>query len=198
MIHELCGGSGVSINAFERCQKFQLCVLGLFPIFQWLINLERTPPATRNLLTIERLQGWSMLLYYPLEHLSYLGSHGIIPSSFTLPVTLLPSKQKKVTLDPVVLSRWSCRFWASYVLLQFFHLFEDRKLLLQRRASMRRAKNTGLTKEEKEEMMQRWDTFWSELVVNLSYLPLTIHWRVIYFLLAQWLGLLTPVFDIGL
>ena len=188
----------MSMNSFERCQIVFNNYLGLFPIFQWLINLERTPPATRNLLTIERLQGWSMLLYYPLEHLSYLGSHGIIPSSITLPITLLPSKQKKVTLDPIVLSRWSCRFWATYVLLQFFHLFEDRKLLLQRRASMRRAKNTGLTKEEKDEMMQRWDTFYSELVVNLSYLPLTIHWRVIYLLLAQRLSLLTPVSDIGL
>ena len=28
-------------------------------------------------------------------------------------------------------------------------------------------------------MRQRWDAFWSEVVVNLGYFPLTIHWYVI-------------------
>lgn len=43
---------------------------------------------------------------------------------------------------------------------------------------MRKAKASGLSAEEKEEMEQRWDAFWSEVVVNLGYLPLTIHWFV--------------------
>lgn len=149
---------------------------GILPIFQWLKTIENTPPATRKLLTIERLQGWSMLFYYPLEQLSYLSCHGIVPTSFTIPSSIFSTKKRKITVNPDILSLWSCRFWAVYVILHIFHLIEDRKLLRQRHASIRKARGTGLSKEEREEMTQRWDAFWSEVVINLGYLPMTIHW----------------------
>jgi len=144
----------------------------LLPIFQWLIGLERKPQPTRNLQVIERLQGWAMLGYYPLEHWSYLISHGIIPARIRNPV----SGKKTVGLDARVLGRWSCRFWALYVLLQFAHLGEDRQLLGSRQKALRKARGTGLTGLEKQELRQRWDDWWSEVVVNIGYLPLTIHW----------------------
>ncbi|EAU83106.1 hypothetical protein CC1G_11632 [Coprinopsis cinerea okayama7 len=151
---------------------------GLLPIFQWLISLERSPPATRTLLTIERLQGWSMLAYYPLEHLYYLVSHGIIPSTITSPLSLFSSKPKKIKLDAGKLSLWSTRFWAVYVFLHFAHLIEDRKLLIQRQRALRKSKANGLSAEEKKDIRNRWDAFWSEVVINLGYLPLTIHWSL--------------------
>lgn len=156
-------------------------LIGLLPIFQWLISLERSPPATRTLLTIERLQGWSMLAYYPLEHLYYLVSHNIIPSTITSPLSFFSSSKtaKKLKLDANKLSLWSTRFWALYVLLHFAHLIEDRKLLIQRHKALKMSKGgAGLTKEEKKEMGERWDAFWSEVVINLGYLPLTVHWYV--------------------
>lgn len=153
-------------------------IWGLLPIFQWLISLERSPPSTRNLLTIERLQGWSMLAYYPLEHLWYLLSHEIIPSTVTSPLSLFSSKIKKVKLDADRVGMWSCRFWALYVVLHFAHLVEDRKILQQRQLMMKKAKGTGLTQTEKQELKQRWDAFWSEVVINVGYLPLTIHWSL--------------------
>ncbi|KAF8910563.1 hypothetical protein CPB84DRAFT_1672521 [Gymnopilus junonius] len=174
-------------GAAQSCAKFDSLlgdsrtlwrIWGLLPIFQWLISLERTPPATRTLLTIERLQGWSMLAYYPLEHLYYLLSHGIIPRKILSPASFFSSKKKLIHLNPGKLSLWSCRFWAVYVVLHFAHLIEDRKLLKQRHNSIRKAKGTGLTREEKMEMQQRWDAFWSEVVINLGYLPLTIHWSL--------------------
>ena len=152
--------------------------IGLLPIFQWLISLERSPPATRTLLTIERLQGWSMLGYYPLEHLYYLVSHGIIPSTIRSPLSLFSSKPKLIKLDAGKLSLWSTRFWAAYVLLHFAHLWEDRKLLIAKGRALKRASKGGLSREEKLEMRNRWDAFWSEVVINLGYLPLTIHWCV--------------------
>ncbi|KAF5342008.1 hypothetical protein D9611_001948 [Ephemerocybe angulata] len=156
---------------------------GLLPIFQWLISLERSPPATRALLTIERLQGWSMLAYYPLEHLSYLLSHNIIPSTLPSPLSLFSSspsgKKKLIKLDAGKLSLWSTRFWAVYVFLHFAHLWEDRKLLIQRGRALKKARGgSGLTVEERRDMSGRWDAFWSEVVVNLGYLPLTIHWSL--------------------
>ncbi|KAF9036238.1 hypothetical protein BJ165DRAFT_1354867 [Panaeolus papilionaceus] len=153
-------------------------IWGLLPIFQWLISLERSPPATRKLLTIERLQGWSMLAYYPLEHLYYLVSHNIIPSTLPSPTTIFSSKKKRINLDANTLGIWSTRFWALYVFLHFAHLWEDRKLLKQRQTSLRKAKGTGLTQAEKSELGQRWDAFWSEVVINIGYLPLTVHWSL--------------------
>ena len=171
------GEYGVNRPSFPvKIQILTSYHLGLLPIFQWLISLERSPPATRNLLTIERLQGWSMLAYYPLEHLYYLGSKGIIPSSIPSPFSIFSEKKRRLALDPNKLGLWSCRFWAVYVVLHFAHLVEDRKLLKQRHSSIRKAKGTGLTSEEKKEMAQRWDAFWSEVIINLGYLPLTIHW----------------------
>jgi hypothetical protein len=172
---ELSGESGVRIF-HAHLQSNNLILSGLLPILKWLISLERSPPATRNLLTIERLQGWSMLAYYPLEHIYYLGSHGIIPTVIVSPFSLFTSKRRKLSLDLNTLGLWSCRFWAVYVVLHFAHLLEDRKLLKQRHNSLRKAKGTGLTPAERLEIRERWDALWSEVVINLGYLPLTIHW----------------------
>ncbi|KAF8239610.1 hypothetical protein L208DRAFT_1385588 [Tricholoma matsutake] len=153
-------------------------IWGLLPIVQWLVSLERNPTPTRRLLTIERLQGWSMLAYYPLEHLSYLSSHGIIPSTVPTISSLFSSTAKYMKLDPNILGIWSCRFWAIYVVLQFAHLREDRKLLLQQQRTLRKGKGTSLSLAERQELQQRWDSYWSELIANIGYLPLTIHWSL--------------------
>lgn len=148
--------------------------LGLLPIYQWLTSLERMPPPTRKLLTIERLQGWSMIAYYPLEHLYYLCAHSILPSTFSLPLS-----KKRISLDINWLGLWSTRFWAVYVLLQFAHLREDRQLLKMQERSLSRAKGKGKAGDdiaEKAEIEKRWDALVNELVVNVGYLPLTIHW----------------------
>ena len=123
------------------------CAPGLLPIIQWLTSLERNPPPTRQLHTIERLQGWSMLCYYPLEHVYYLLSHSIIPSQFARPsfFSLFSSKTAEpkdstINLNAGEISRLSVRFWALYVFLQFAHLREDRKLLMQRERALGKSK----------------------------------------------------------
>ncbi|KAG5647339.1 hypothetical protein DXG03_000407 [Asterophora parasitica] len=152
-------------------------IWGLLPIIQWLVSLERNPQPTRNLLTIERLQGWSMLGYYPLEHISYLLSHGLIPATIPSLASLISSSAKPIKLNSGKLGMWSTRFWALYVLLQLAHLREDKKLLQLRQRNLRKAK-VALTPTEKQELKQRWDSYYSELITNLAYLPLTIHWSL--------------------
>jgi len=162
-----------------------LCnIWGLLPIIKWLTSLERNPPPTRKLLTIERLQGWSMLAYYPLEHLYYLLAHSIIPPQIPLPSVsrLWPSstgeaKQESIHLNAGIISRVSTRLWAVYVFLQLLHLQEDRRLLKAKERALSRSK-TVAAQVEKEELRKRWDALWSEVVVNLSYAPLTIHWSL--------------------
>jgi hypothetical protein len=154
-------------------------IWGLLPIFQWLISLERNPPPTRNLLTIERLQGWSMLAYYPLEHIYYLCSHGIIPSSIPSFSSLFSSTGKRIPINADAIGIWSCRFWALYVMLQFAHLQDDRKLLQLRERSLSKAKGKApAIAGELEELRKRWDSYWNELIANIGYLPLTIHWSL--------------------
>ena len=118
-----------------------------------------------------------MLAYYPLEHLYYLRSHGILPSTIASPLSLFPS----VKLDANKLAKWSSRFWMLYVVLHFAHLKEDKKLLEERQRSLRKGKGTGLSAAEKQDMCQKWDTFWSGVMTNLVDLPIAIHWYVTVF-----------------
>jgi len=118
-----------------------------------------------------------MLAYYPLEHLYYLRSHDIIPSSVPSPFSLF-SRTKRIKLDAGKLGMWSCRFWAFYILLHFAHLMEDKKLLEARQRTLRKGKGTGLNTEEKQDMYQKWDMFCSEVVTNLAYFPFSLHWSL--------------------
>jgi hypothetical protein len=131
-----------------------------------MISLERAPPPTRRLHTIERTQGWSMLFFFPLQHLSFLRTNDLIPS--TLP--------PRITNDRT-LSLWSTRFWMAYVVLQLAHLREDRTLLVKRqRALDKLSSREKLQPQERVEIARRWDAWYNELAVNLSFLPMTIHW----------------------
>ncbi|KAJ4483359.1 hypothetical protein J3R30DRAFT_3447942 [Lentinula aciculospora] len=146
---------------------------GLLTIIKWMVSLERNAQPTRKLLNIERLQGWSMFGYYPLEHLSYLVSHDILPSRSNIDLSPFITKKIKVELDASKMGLWSVRCWAFYVALQFVHLREDRKLLQARYHALRRA---GLKPSEKQEMQKRWHAYWSDLLVNLANFPLALHW----------------------
>ena len=115
-----------------------------------------------------------MLAYYTLEHVSYLCSHGILSS--TLPSILARSSSQSFAVNSKTLAMWSTRFWAVYVLLQFAHLREDRKLLQLRQRCLRKGRGTGFTPAGKRDLHHRWDAHWSDLIANLGYLPLTIHW----------------------
>ncbi|KAJ7717736.1 hypothetical protein DFH07DRAFT_861003 [Mycena maculata] len=150
---------------------------GLLQIFQWLISLERTQQPTRNLLTIERLQGWSMLGYYPFEHLCYLRIHDVIPATVPSPASVFDPSAKPISLDPAKLGLLSVRFWLSYVVLQFAHLREDRKLLQLQQRTLRKGKG-ALTAVEKRDLERRWDAYWSGMLVNVCNLPLALHWSV--------------------
>ncbi|KAH8109563.1 hypothetical protein DFH11DRAFT_1861295 [Phellopilus nigrolimitatus] len=151
---------------------------GLLPIYQWLTSLERMPPPTRSLLTIERLQGWSMLLYYLFEHLYYLRSNGLLPATISLSLPFL--KSLPVKLDTEKLALWSTRAWAVYVFLQFAHLREDGRLLKLRERALTKVKGRSSSEVEAEtfELSLRRDALLNEFIANLGNLPLTIHWSL--------------------
>nr|XP_018261609.1 uncharacterized protein I303_06049 [Kwoniella dejecticola CBS 10117]OBR83767.1 hypothetical protein I303_06049 [Kwoniella dejecticola CBS 10117] len=106
---------------------------GLLPILTWLLSLHPQPvQSLQNLLlslhrrgltafhspkTLPTLQALSLLLYYPLEHLTWLSSKGVIPLS--------GRRAAKAGL-------WSVRFWALYVLLDIYKLRQTYLSLLKR------------------------------------------------------------------
>jgi len=114
-----------------------------------------------------------MLIYYPLEHLYYFASHSILPARITPP---------SVTNNKIAL--WSCRAWAVYVVLQFMHLREDwrlaraRERALKRNSGIMNGTGEGAPSLEGVEVAQRKSAIWNEFLVNVGYLPLTIHWYV--------------------
>ena len=162
-------------------------IWGLLPILQWMISMERTPPPTKLLQQLERLQGWSMVLYCPMEALAYLAMHKVI--------TLSNETQNKLWL-------WGCRFWAFYVVLQFAHLVEDNRLLRARAKALQQSRGPATTDEKAvaaepptetrrmwAELRERKDMLLSQLWVNIGYLPLTLHWSVEGgFLSNGWVG----------
>ncbi|KAL1737978.1 hypothetical protein HDZ31DRAFT_12066, partial [Schizophyllum fasciatum] len=148
---------------------------GILPIFQWLISLERTPQPTRRLHNIERLQGWSMLGFFPLEQLSYLISKDVVPATLPSVKSLYDSAAPPAQVDLGRLGVLSCRFWAAYVVLQFAHMEEDRKLLIMKHRAYKRA---GMTPGQKKELRASWDALFNQFIANLGYLPMTIHYSL--------------------
>jgi len=131
-----------------------------------------------------------MLAFYHLQQLSYLRTHDLIPAAVPLPFSLLsrsrsrsgsspssgkPRRQSAVNINDDAVATWSSRLWAAYVVLQLAHLREDRALLRKRQRALNRL---SPSEKERAELARRWDAWYNELVVNLSYLPMTIHWYV--------------------
>ena len=60
-------------------------------------------------------------------------------------------------------------------MLQLAHLREDRALLIKKHRAVKRL---GSAEKERAELAGQWDRWYNELAVNLSFLPMTIHWYV--------------------
>lgn len=129
--------------------------------------------------TIERLQALAMLIFYPLEHASYLASHKII----RLPRTL-PFSSNKAPLDvKVLISRlgiWSTRAWAVYVMLQLVRLRVEWKILRAQGRKAKKEASENLDAEaihkQREEFSKKREAILGDAAINLAYLPLTVHW----------------------
>jgi hypothetical protein len=126
-----------------------------------------------------------MLAFYHLQQLSYLRKHDLIPTAVPLPSSRFgsspspssekPHRQSTVNINDAAVATWSSRLWAAYVVLQLAHLREDRALLRKRQRALNRL---SPSEKERVELARRWDAWYNELVVNMSYLPMTFHWYV--------------------
>jgi hypothetical protein len=129
---------------------------GLIPLYQWIRYSEKFPAPTQKLQWIIRLENLVNVLYYPLEHLYWLGLHSVVPIS--------PQLRDKIGM-------WSCRFWASYVILYFYQLFEEYKMLQQKKLGKVSSQDLQVIKSEQK-------VLFLNTVVNSAYFPLTVHWSL--------------------
>lgn len=155
-------------------------ILGLLGILKGISALERNPPNSRTQLTLQRLQGLSMIIYYPLEYVAFFSSPfaPIIPSRI-----VSPAQSAKVQL-------WSIRSWGIYVLLQVWICANELGELSWKEGALKKALNEK-SKElqnvegEKEKVEGDLEKVWKrrtqvqlQLVANASRLPVILHWSV--------------------
>jgi len=155
---------------------------GLLAILKGISALERSPPSSRTQLTLQRLQGLSMIVYYPLEYVAFFSSPfaPIIPSRI-----VSPTQSAKVQM-------WSIRFWGIYVLLQVWICANELGELSWKESACRKAlseKSKELEKEvegEKEKIqsdldkaLKRRKQVWLQLIANASRLPVILHWSFV-------------------
>lgn len=147
-----------------------------------LSALERNKPASRTKLTLQRVQGISMLIFYPLEFISFFSA----PFAPVLaPRWITPKQGGQAAL-------WSIRAWLVYVLAQVGLLLGERETIRKEEAEAR-AKVVGggkgvvemATPEEqeaarasKERMASRKTQIVYQLTANISRLPVIMHWCV--------------------
>ena len=129
---------------------------GLLAIYQWGKSVVFDPPADKVLQRVGLAHVAVNVAFQGLENLAYLGQHGVISRS--------PQRQAR---DWV----WSSRFWAAHVLLEFVRL-------ARLRALWDRETIDGDDKEAKAKRKDEVDAWWRELLINVLYAPMTLHWSV--------------------
>lgn len=160
---------------------------GLLPIFQWAISLYNTPvkkdegPAPTSLSTlktlrkIEWIQVFANLCYYPLEHTYYLAAHNVLSIS--------PAKRDAIGV-------WSCRFWATHVVLQILSiqlkLSDHRRREALLRMKLINVHNEKAHNEHSEthikaavsDLHKSRAQVYLDTIIQAGYLPLTMHWSL--------------------
>ncbi|KAJ6551663.1 hypothetical protein B0H19DRAFT_1158505 [Mycena capillaripes] len=130
---------------------------GILSIIKGLAALERSPPESRLALNILRLQGLSMIVFYPLEYISFFSA------PFAPLLRISPATSMKAQL-------WSVRSWGVYVALKVVELCSEW---------------IGLVRKEREasedalKIKRRKRAIAYQLVSNISRLPVIINWSVI-------------------
>jgi hypothetical protein len=138
--------------------KFTRKSTGILGIMKGLSGLERSPPASRLALNIGRLQGLSMIVFYPLEYISFFSA------PFGGPLL-------RISPDAAMAAQlWSVRSWGVYVALKIVELWHEWTSLIQ--------KESDATEDAHKAIQKRKRAVVYQLVANISRLPVIMHWWV--------------------
>ncbi|KAH7342679.1 hypothetical protein BKA65DRAFT_504561 [Rhexocercosporidium sp. MPI-PUGE-AT-0058] len=146
---------------------------GLLGMYNWGKRVWNQDGGDQVVRGIAGIQVISNIAYQYLENMAYLSSKGVWGWS--------TEKQNKAWV-------WSSRFWAVHVLLDFVRLGRERSE--QRKV----VKWKGREEEAERQEQEFWARWRRQLVVNLAYAPLTVHWSLEKGLVGEfWVGLLGSV-----
>jgi len=126
-------------------------IFGLLGIYRWGKAVMQNKEQDSVVRSITSVQVACNVAFQMLENGAYLSSKGVLGWS--------EQKQNRAWL-------WSCRFWMAHVVLDFGRLWREREIAKDKRVEGKEAGNG-------------WEAaWWRELVVNGSWLPLTLHWSL--------------------
>ncbi|KAJ2006658.1 regulation of peroxisome size [Coemansia thaxteri] len=145
--------------------RIMIRLTGLAPMAQYVRYAEQFPAQTRLLKWLDRIMNTTLVCYYPLEHIYWLGAHQILPFS-----------EKMVDFA----GYWSCRFWAVWVALQFVRLGEEYRLIKGKKQNIYTRDKIDAAQMQGEldavdAEVKSWKT---QLLINACYFPLTLHWSI--------------------
>ncbi|KAJ2556621.1 hypothetical protein EV175_001881 [Coemansia sp. RSA 1933] len=145
--------------------RIMIRLTGLVPMAQYVRYGEQFPAPSQLLQWLDRTMNLSLCVYYPLEHIYWLGAHQVLPFS-----------DKVVDFSGC----WSCRFWAAWVALQFVHLGEEYRLIKGRKQRIfTQGKMDAAKMQEELDSVDAATKSWKiQLLINACYFPLTLHWSI--------------------
>lgn len=153
---------------------------GMIGIYKWGKGALLSPPEDVVLRQITYAQVISNIFFQYFENGAYLSSKGVLGWS--------PERQGRAW-------RYSSRFWMTHVALNFVKLYRETVIRAGRgTAEQRRTdgpKGDVITDRDHAEWVARWR---KDLVTNLAWAPLTVHWGLENGLVSEfWVGLLGSV-----
>jgi len=131
---------------------------GMIGIWKWGKGVIQNPSKDALLRRIAYAQVVVNAVYQYLENGAYLSSKGILGWS--------KERQGRAWL-------WRNRFWAEHVVIDFVRLYHE--FVKRRRDSQSTGKDDAVMDQAESEWRVKWK---KELVVNLAYAPLTVHWSL--------------------
>jgi hypothetical protein len=145
---------------------------GLIGIYKWGRGVVQSPNEDVMLRWISYAQVCVNLCYQYLENGAYLSSKGVLGWS--------SERQGRAWVI-------SSRFWMAHVVMDFVRL--GRELAMRR--SSRVGEKGEVVAQDESEWREKWR---KEMVVNMAYAPLTLHWSLEKGLVGEfWVGLLGSV-----
>ena len=147
---------------------------GMLGLWKWGKGVIQNPSDDPLLRRIAYGQVFVNVCFQYLENGAYLSSKGILGWS--------TERQNRAWLV-------STRFWMAHVVMDFIRLYHE--------YSVRKDKIKGGEKDDEvvDQAESAWQAKWKkELVVDLAYAPLTVHWSLEKGLVGEfWVGLLGSV-----
>ncbi|OMH79065.1 hypothetical protein AX774_g7530 [Zancudomyces culisetae] len=165
------------LSVMLSAHRIMARMLTLVPLYNACITGLLTPDKSRLIRATNIVQSLSMLAFYPLERMFWLIQNELIP----VPVSDAP---RYFLL--------ACRFWGTWVALNFVKLFDSYREIQAKRSKV--LSNASLDAEEVQEelvvLKAREATWKRALISNAAFFPLTLHWSSV--------GVVVPDVAIGI